>query len=400
MPSIPGSWIPTGAGSQLLYDLLDDLCTAVNPLSSGAAIQSALDNDRENGRRLELACGEITVTDTLDIDGGTGGGLHGQGAREAVAADNANARGGSVVIYNGTKAANEALFSQTRTNFIYRDSAYQGKSTADLLADTGTRTPIGLHVTRGPSYGSGKTRLYNTRWSGFGRAIVMGDAMADLNCDETRCYDAVSFRNGTFFQARNAQSLGHYFYGLTALETDTIFEFLGGGKLLVSGCDLLTEATFLHLDATDEDGWGQNFSKWTFRDINLDAQAINSRLLTCVPGLDYFGSKVRFDGVHLSMNDPGGWSNELINVGDNMRVRLNDVSHLCAGAIRWNTTTSKSSIHIRGCDVWSNVEEVVDLLDPSESTGSLRVIVENCYLDGTYNLLNSGTLFNEIRTGT
>ena len=112
------------------------------------------------------------------------------------------------------------------------------------------------------------------------------------------------------------------------------------------------------------------------------------------------GTNIRFDGVHLSMNDVNGWSNELVNVGDNMIVQINDATNICAGAIRWNTTQNESIVHIKNSRVWTTVEEPADLFDAANSTGNLRCIVENCYQHHSYALLNSGTLYNEVLAGT
>lgn len=399
MPTIPGSWIPAGAGSQLLYDLLEELCVIATPPGTGAELQTALDNDKENGRPLNLKVGETEFSTSIDIDGGSGGGWYGQGKPEPIAQASANARGGSILVYTGTKASNEAAITYDRTDFVLQDLVIQGKATADLIADTGTNTPRGLQVVRDATLGSGKLDVRNVRFSGFDKAIVMGEATDDLNCDESRFYSIFSHKNTTLFTAMNAQCLGHRFYGLRIDQTDTVFDYKGGGKLTVRDCDILSETTLLHLDGTDPDGFGQNFSKWTFDTIELDAAARNTRLLTCTDD-DFFGSNITFRGIQLSTNEVGAWDNELINVGENMIVQIDDATNLCAGAIRWNTSSNKSIIHIRNSRVWTDVSAVADLFDTANSTGNLRCIVENCYQNGTYALLNSGTLYNEILAGT
>ena len=253
-------------------------------------------------------------------------------------------------------------------------------------------------MVRSASLGTGKLEAYNNRWSGFTTAIVCGTDMADLNCDESHWISQFSHKNGTFFEARNAQCLGHRFEGLRVDQTDTVFSYLGGGKLTVRDCAILSPTTLLHLDGTDEDGYGQNFSKWTFDTVDLDSAARNTRLLTCTTD-DLFGANVTFRGVHLSTNEIGAWDNEVVNVGENMIVQIDDCTNLCADSIRWNTTSNKSIIHIRNSRVWTDVTAVADIFDTANSTGNLRCIVENCYQHGTYALLNSGTLYNEILAG-
>ena len=391
-------WIPTGAGSQLLHDLCSDLDAAVTPLTTGAGIQAAFDADRENGRRMELGVGEITYTSTI-TRARSGGGIFGKGRPEPLAIDSALLGLGSTLIYHGTKAGSEAAIETEGTDLILRDCNFAGKSTADVRNDTGTRTPRGLHINRGASLGAGKVEAYNNRWSGFVNAIVAGEDMADLNCDESHWISQFSHKNGTFFQARNAQCLGHRFWGLRVDQTDTVFDYKGGGKLSVRDCDILSETTLLHLDGTDPDGFGQNFSKWNFDTIEFDSGARNSRLLTCTDD-DFFGANINFRGVQLSTNDVTGWDNEVLTVGENMIVQLEDCTNLPAGAIRWKTTSNKSILFIRNCRVWTDVSAVTDLLDYGNSDGNLRVIVELCFQHNTYTLLNGGTFYNEIAVGT
>lgn len=373
--------------------------TPANTLTTLASLQSAIDNDKENGRLLVLQAGETNLTSTLVIDGGSGGGLYGQGKPEPIVQASSNARGGSILVYTGTKASNEAAIESDRTDNVLQDLAVQGETTANLVAGTGTYTPRGYQVIRSVSLGSGKPEMRNVRFSGFGKAIVMGESIGDLNCDEGRFYSMFSHKNTTFFTAMNAQCLGHRFYGLRVNETDTVFDYKGGGKLSVHGCDILSETTLLHLDGTEASGFGQNFSKWTFDTIELDAGARNTRLLTCTDD-DFFGSNIIFRGLQLSTNEVGAWDNELINVGENMIVQIDDATNLCAGAIRWNTSSNKSIIHIRNSRVWTDVSAPADLFDTANSTGNLRCIVEMCYQHATYTLLNSGTLYNQVLAGT
>jgi hypothetical protein len=370
-----------------------------NTLTSFGAVQAAIDADKENNRTLDFPTGELTFTETLVIDGGSGGGLFGKGRPEPILQSSSDSRSGTTIIYNGTKASNEAAIRHERTDVVYRDLVIQGKSTADVRNATGTNTPRGIHVVRAASVGSGKLEMFNVRMSGFDNAIVCGTNISDLNCDESHYYSVYSHKNDTFFQALNGQCLSHSFYGMRVDNTDTVFDYHGGGKLAVFGVEILSPTTLLHLDRTD-DGFGPNFSKWRFHDVNLDSQAVNSRLLTCEPNVDYAGSKIYFDGVHLSFNSPALWTNELVNVSDNMLVKITDANNLCANAIRWNTLQGQSIVHIQNSHVWSNVSEAADLFDTANSTGNLLCIVENCYEYDCSDLLNGGTIYKEFLAGT
>ena len=398
--AFPGAWVPTGAGSTLLYGFVSDLFDAVNPLDSDTAIQDALDNDRENGRKLQLASGEITSSATYTIDGGSGGGLYGKGRPEPIVTSDSNLRNGSVLIYTGTKASSEAAIQYERTDFVLEDLAIQGKTTAQITGGTGTRTPRGIFISRSGTagIGTGKLDMRHVRLSGFDVAIEVGNTLAASNCDESAYYSVFSDRNGTFFRCNNQQGLSHKFYNLRASQTTTVFDYIAGGKLAVTDCLLTHECTLLQLRNDEATGFGHNGSRWVFRGVDLDSGARNSYLLNCESGIDYYGHVI-FDGVHLSMNGSDVWDNPGIHVGTNMTVVVNDICNLPANFVSWNCGSNESTIIFNNPKCYTNVSAAADIFKTSGSVGRLRCIVNTGFQYSTDTLLNSGTLYNELLTG-
>lgn len=398
--AFPGAWVPTGAGSTLLYGFVSDLFDAVNPLDSDTAIQDALDNDRENGRKLQLASGEITSSATYMIDGGSGGGLYGKGRPEPIATSDSNLRNGSVLIYTGTKASSEAAIQYERTDFVLEGLVIQGKTTAQITGGTGTRTPRGIFISRSGTsgIGTGKLDMRHVRLSGFDVAIESGNSLAAANCDECAYYSVFSDRNGTFFRSNNEQGLSHKFYNLRASQTDIVFDYVAGGKLAVTDCLLTHECTLLQLRNDESTGFGHNASRWVFRGVDLDSGARNSYLLNCESGIDYYGH-VTFDGVHLSMNGSDVWDNPGIHVGTNMTVVVNDICNLPANFVSWNCGSNESTIIFNNPKCYTNVSAAADIFKTSGSVGRLRCIVNTGFQYSTDTLLNSGTLYNELLTG-
>lgn len=372
--------------------------TAANTLTTYAALQAAIDNDKENGRLLELQVGETTLTSTLVIDSGAGGGLYGQGRPQPILQSSDDMRGSSVLVYTGSKAAGTPAIEYTRSDFVFQDLVIQGKTTAQIRDGSGTRTPRGIYLKQDVETGTGKMQLRNVRLSGLDVAIECGDSLGAANCDECAYYSVFSDRNGTFFRSNNIQGLSHKFYDLRVAETDTVFDYIAGGKMAVTDCFLAHECTLLQLRNDQSTGFGHNGSRWVFRGVDLDSQARNSYLLHCEPDLDYYGHVI-FDGVHLSMNGADVWDNPGIHVGDNMVVVINNGLNIPANFVSWDTSSNESVVIFNNPKVYTNVSQASDIFKTSGSSGNLRCIVNMGFQYNTYALLNTGTLYNEVLAG-
>lgn len=371
-------------------------------ISSGGLLQTALDTDKEQAHRTNLPVGELVYTDTLVIDGGTGGGMYGLGRPEPSLTDAATTRNSSVLVYNGTKTAGTAAIEYWRTDFVFQDMVIQGKTTADIRNNTGTRTPRGVYLKRDASVGTGKYEMHNVRLSGFDVAIDSGDSLTAGNCDECSYYNVFSDKNGTLFRSNNQQGLSHKWYNVRVQSTDIAFDYVAGGKLAVTDVFLATQTTLLKLRSTEPSGYGHNASRWVFRGVDLDSQARNSYLLNADSGVDMYAHVV-FDGVHLSMNGSDVWDNPGIHVGSNMTVVVNDCFNLPANFVSWNCSGNKSTIIFNNPKVYTNVTTAANIFKTSGSVGNLRCIVNYGTQHNTYALLpvtpDSGNIYNQVLTG-
>lgn len=374
-----------------------------NTLTSLATIQAAIDNDLSNGRTLNLQAGETALTSTLDIDGGVGGGLYGKGRTEAIEPDSQYACLGTTLVYTGTKASNEAAIDYTRSDFVLQDLSIQGKTSAQILAGTGTKTPRGIAIHRAVDVGTGKINMRNVRLSGFETAIECGATLGESNCDESAYYSLLINTCTTGFKSNNIQGLSHKFYDLRCGQVDTIFDYVAGGKLAVTDCFLASPCTLLQLRNDESTGFGHNVSRWVFRGVDLDSAARNSYLLKCESGIDYNGMAI-FDGVHLAMNGADVWDNPGIHVGDNMTVIVNNALNIPANFVSWATSGNTSTVIFNNPKVFTNVTTAADIFKTSGSTGNLRCIVNTGFRYNTYALLgvtpDSGVLYNQVLAGT
>lgn len=364
-----------------------------NTLTTLGALQSAIDNDLSNGRTLNLQAGETELTSTLTIDGGTGGALYGKGRTEAVDPSSEYPCLGSTLVYTGTKVASEAAIHYRRADFVLQDLSIQGKTSAQVLAGTGTKTPRGIFIDKEAGVGTGKIEARNIRLSGFETAIECAGALADNNCDESAWYSVLINTCTRGFRSNNVQGLSHKFYNLRCGQVDTVFDYIAGGKLAVTDCFLASPCTLLQLRNDQSGGFGTNGSRWVFRGVDLDSAARNTKLLDIESGISYLAHIV-FDGGHFSRNSTDVWDNYAWHIGDNMHVTINDFHNIMGGMIKYTTTGATSSITINGgTSLEGEISAVGDLIDPASTGTSPMVIINNLMPNNSNTPLNySGTV--------
>lgn len=346
----------------------------------GDGLQAALTSDKENDVAINLAEGTYNDSTTLNIINGTGGGFVGRGKSDIVTDANTLSRSHSTRMYTGSKTAGTAHILQERSQFHVSRCNFFGKSPTDIQAVTGTNTPIGWKWVRASGdyagIGTGNTTFFDTVFAGYDVAMDRGSTLLASNCDRNSYYNVTLYRNGTGFRSHNVQGLSDKWYNLEVGHTDTVFDYLAGGKLEVYGALINHPCTFLQLRNDTQDGFGTNASRWTFNGIDLDSQAVNTKLLDCEAGAYYYAHIV-FDGIHFSRNSSDVWTNYCWNIGDNMHVTINNAHNLMAGMIKFTTTLGKSSVTINGgTTLEGSVASATDLIDGA-STGSLRLNVNN-----------------------
>jgi hypothetical protein len=369
-----------------------------NTITTESALQAAIDNDVALNQVTTLPIGEIELTAALTVDDGTGGSVLGQGVSDPIVGEGYEKLYNHTTIrYVGTKGAGQSAIEIQRSDWNLNNVNLFGQTATDLYNDTGTRTPRGIYITRGATAGTGKYELHRVALAGFGCAIDCGGSLGEGNCDESGYDHIFSFRNDIFFRSNNEQGLSHKFYNLRATDTTTVFDYYAGGKMAVTDLFIGGPApcTILQLRNDEPTGFGANGSVWRFRGIDLDAAAVNTRLLNVEPGIGYY-SYVHFDGVHLP---PDTWTNSGIHVGDNMTVVVDNIVNLPPNFVTWDTITNTSCVIFNNPKAYTSLTTPADIFDLSNSIGNLRCIVNTGFQYDTYTLFNSGTLYNEILAG-
>lgn len=359
-----------------------NLLVAQEGQASSSALQSATTSDKENEIDVELHEGYTDSTSTLNIIDGTGGGWRGKGNPGINDAALTSCRNNSILRFTGTKTSGVPHILYERSDFYFEHCAFYGKSSADILADTGTNTDIGIKITRAEApydgVGTGKLHFNNVTFAGYNTAIHRATAIGDANCDENSYYNVLIARCGSGFKSMNAQGLSDVWYNLRVGNTDVMFDYYAGGKLDVIRATIFQPCSFLKLRNSFPAGYGPNGSRWVFRGTDLDSQARNTRLLDCEAGMSIYGHVI-FDGVHLSRNGTDVWDNECWNVGDNVVVTIRDCFGLMPEMIKVNSTVGKTTVILEDSIALKNYITVAEDLIHPDSTGTFRFIVRNLF---------------------
>lgn len=370
--------------------------------TSFSALQDAITNDKTNAQPVEVKGGDLNCTSTLQIINGSGGKLVGQGGTDIAEQSSDLLKANSTLIYTGTKSTGTPHIKYERADYKISDINLYGKSATDIRNDTGTNTDICLQMTRASgSYvgvGTGKLRMYDVTMAGYNVGIEIAQSLGDGNCDENSFYNLFAYKVDTLVKVNNGQGLSNAFYNLRGSVVDTYFDYYAGGKLHVFGAFVAHPSTFLKM-RNDYVGFGHNNAVYTIRDLDYDSQALGSMVVDQEPGRPYYAD-ILVDRVHFCMNGSDVWTNAAFNLGDTTILKVTHGVNVQADMFTWNTALNASVIIVDSCKTWTNVSTAADLFDLSNSTGNCRCIVRNCHRYNTYNLLDSGVLYDQVLTGT
>jgi hypothetical protein len=376
-------------------------------LSTEDEVQLALNNAKATGKSVELAGGEIAVTETLTAPYVVGSGIRGKGATESVpythplqglstrlvwTGDRTDATT-STISQNGSATVStrplNTLLHYTGGDMSLEQFALDGAYRSDIDLAV-AKCPLGLLINRtGNGIGTGKIHARKLTFNYFKTAIQLGVTLNEFNCDESSWYDVAFNRCDVGMKTVNIPGMSHVFYNLRVGGTTTVFDYHAGGDLTCYRAFIGGTTTLLKFNATA--GFGPNNAKYHFYGLKVDAQAQTSKLVDMPVG-NYYADIV-FDGLHVSSNTPT--TEHMFKVADTTTLQVRNSKNVRQGMFRWNTTSAKSLIVVENCRLVANVANPATLFDAANSTGSCRCIVRNCILDDTNAVLN----YDAVLTG-
>jgi hypothetical protein len=353
-----------------------------------------------------MAGGHIVATSTLNIVDGDGGRLYGENASlTSSIRDIASilVRLATVYQYDGLKDADQAAIFYDRASVLFERFALLGKDPDDILNDTGTNTPRGFVCERpgvGDTYegiGSGKATFRDFLIGGFDVGFDWGDALADLNCDESQFDNIMAIGLGTMMRVNNLQGMGYKFKNLTIVSlVDKVFQMLAGGKLHAKNVFIGNPTILLEMKKTLTDSFSHNNCTYTFENVDIDAQGYQTQLLKCDTG-NYFG-EFHFNRGTFGTNDVTPvLTNPHWHISNQCHLTIENWHNLMPRSIAWTTTTNTSTITIKNCQAWTSLSDIENIFRLDESTGSVKVYIEGPKQYHSYSKL--AHIDNEVRTG-
>jgi hypothetical protein len=378
-------------------------------------LQSRLDNDVTNQIPVLLGTGGLTVTETIDIDGGYGGKIEGAGGSPP--ANSVQTHQSSYLQWNGPRTGSDAMIRLRRGDFTMREVGLYGDlktAITDGVPGLPTDGNIGILFSKETSIGTGKFHGEGLVFSNWDTAIQISTAAAEANCDESLWTYNTFWRCDKAFRQLSQQSLGHMFVHPHFHEVDCCYELLGGGNItIVGGLYGYSRtnvpgvgnqgAAFIRLKSTTTDEFGPNSGMVVSDCLKVDRQARGVRLLDMdeVATPVYGGIKIRFNNLQIPYDSTPGsetWEGPMFYLSGNTHLIIDGASLLYEDAIRWDVDAGT----LCTCTVINCVQVAAatsgtyaDTFDTGNSTGDLVVNYVN-NISGTARIAN----FNNTITGT
>jgi hypothetical protein len=399
--------VPDGGGKK--YELRVPVWLG---LSKENEIQFALNNAKATDRTIELAGGDIQITQTLTAPFVVGNGIRGKGATESIAYDHPLQGVASSLVWNGNRdpllttattawtgvSTNSARPTNTLLHYTGGDMSleqlsFDGAYRSQINPPPVAKCPLGILINRtSGGIGSGKIHARKLMFEYFITAIQVGVELYEHSCDESAWYDVCFSRCDTGMKTVNLQGMGHTFYNLRIGGTNVAFDFSAGGDLTCYRTFVGSTTTLLKFNNNTPSGFGNNTGKYHFYGIKVDAQGNESKLVDMALG--GYDADIVFDGLHIGHNLPIPTAH-MFNISNSTSLRVDNSRGLRPGVFRWNTTTNQSLIVVENTRVGFGLTSPDQLFDVTNSNGSCRCIVRNCLLDGTNTILN----YDAVLTG-
>jgi hypothetical protein len=382
---------------------------ALRDIADEDELQERIDDDVTNGVANQIKSGGITLTGTIDIDGGYGGKLEGYGG--APPANSVQARQSSYLQWNGPRTGSDAMIRYRRGDFTIRELGLYGDLKSTITDGVPTDGNIGILFSKETSIGTGKFHGEGLVFSNWDTAVQISSAAEEANCDESLWTYNTFWRCDKAFRQLSRQSLGHLFVHPHFHEVDCCYELLGGGNITVLGGLYGYSRTnvpgagnqgaaFVRFKDTDE--FGINSGTVSINDLKVDVQARGVRLLDMDEVTEPTwngGGKCRFTNLQLPF-DPLNttWGGPGFYISGQFHLIIDGATMMYEDAIRWDVDAGTlASCTIINCPQMqaATTNTYADVFDTTNSTGILEVSFNNNF-SGTSRLAD----FNSTITGT
>lgn len=330
------------------------ITATLGSINSAAQLQAALTGDATRVRPTQIA-GTITLTDTLNIINGNGGGIVGVGQTESLGPGNLLQKQFSRLVWAGARTGVTPIIEIDRADPVLRDLSIDGATRAQMDASSPAKAKVGIQLSRATgSYagvGSGKIHANNVGIAYCETCLRVGEAAADVNCDESTFIDMFCDRFDTGVEFVNGQALGWHFINARFRNTDSAsdacFRYLGGSNLKVWGSLITNQCTYLKFEDDTPSQFGAQ-GNYMIDGLKVDAAADNSKMLDMDEGQLYYG-RVTFRGLQLP-NEAATWTMPLFNVVGDTILILDECLNLPPGCIEWDEVAGgRPAVIVQNC---------------------------------------------------
>jgi len=362
-------------------------------------LQERMDQSATDHKSIYLDEGYEALTDTALMARQSGGKVIGEGRHEAVAGGHevmpgSSIAGGHTTIYWDSEDDKKPMIStggstyKTFSEFALIGNApgtvkdYRGKLHWDKYANN---IETGVLVSREPKgLGSGKHVFEKLFFANMKEGIRFGEDGSQANCDVTSIRD-VTFRNvENCIHLEHSNSQGYSLNHTSAHFKDGgyFLHVQGGGSLNSTGAFFSHGCTVVYIDGPESE-IGILTDVITFNQIESDAQSGHEfKLLDSNPDTVSKG----YLNMEVNRGTIGGTRYEQANarlatIYGRQQLTLVNVQPLQRGMFNWHTQSLGDNIgHLTldRCVVMPDIINVLDLLEPTDSTNRLWFTARDC----------------------
>lgn len=376
MSDADGGWIAVALGRGVVSSLFE--------VATAAQLQSRLDNNLS----VTLAASSIAVDDTIDIDAFSGGMIQGQGMTPP--ANNVQQGRNSHLYWDGARGGSTPMLQMGRSYFKLADLGLYGDGRGDITNGIGEKADVGIHITKEVNLGTGKMDAENVNFNHFTTAIKLATAADEQNVDESSWRHLAFYYCTTAIESNSGNVLGHHFEDPQFHLVDTCLKINAGGHFVIDGAPLYsspetatkTDGKFIRLNNPSSDNWGPNGGSIHVQNLKLDGGgAVGVRVLDVETAatVGYERTVVRFTNLQPGYAGSSNWGGPMFYLSGNMDLIIDGCSFLYNDAIRWDVGAGGFCTVVIRDAYCPFATTYADLLDDSNSTGSINVRVENCH---------------------